>query len=169
MTPTLRIFIAFLPRKAGTLPARPPYSLPPGRACGSAGWRPRPPDGRCSGLEQAGQPMASRRLAGQAERGLDRATGEDPPVGGAVDELDALAPAGELHGVLANHVAGTQAGIARLGARSAGADAGAERQCGAGGRVLLAAVVQLDDVAVPAVERRGGAFRQRLQHRDTDA
>src|SRR5690606_20238294 len=63
--------------------------------------------------QQAAHRVQPGRAAGQARGRVQRATGEDVAVGGAVHQLQALALPGQLHQVLADDVAGTQAGVAR--------------------------------------------------------
>src|SRR3546814_11222070 len=91
---------------------------------------------------------------------MQGAAGEDVAVAGPVDQLDALAVGGELDQVLADDVAGPQARVVRRGAGFFRRRT--QRQRGAGGRIELAGVVHLDDVAVPAGQRTGGAFDQFL-------
>ena len=47
-------------------------------------------------------------MAARPKCRADRALGKNPTVGGNMDELDALAGAGENHPVLADHVAAAQ-------------------------------------------------------------
>src|SRR6185436_10470888 len=62
-----------------------------------------------------------RGLAARPKRRPDRALGKNPTVGGDMDELDALAGAGEDHLVLADHIAAAQGGKSDI-ARATGAD-----------------------------------------------
>src|SRR5690606_17574138 len=92
------------------------------------------------------------RIATRQSRGhVQRAAGEHVAVAGAVHQFEALALPGELDKVLADDVAGAQRGVARCRAALLGRRAQGQR--GARGRVHLARVVRLDDVAVPALER----------------
>src|SRR5207342_3563805 len=97
--------------------------------------------------EDVGDAVAPRRLPGQPGGGVQRAAGEDVAVGRAVHQLDALAEGGELHGVLAHDVAGADRGEAGLCPTPRGGLA--QRERGAGGRVKLARVVLVEDVAIP--------------------
>src|SRR3546814_15359349 len=92
---------------------------------------------------------------------MQGAAGEDVAVAGPVDQFDALAVGGELDQVLADDVAGTEARVARR--RAGFFRRRTQRQRGAGGRIELAGMVHLDDVAVPAGQRAGGAFDPLLQ------
>ena len=64
-------------------------------------------------VQQVGQPVPTGRASTQPTGRVQRATGEDIAAGGAMDQFDPLAQAGELHGVLTHHVAGAEAGVAR--------------------------------------------------------
>ena len=59
-------------------------------------------------LQQIVEPVMSVHFRRQPRRGEQGALREDIAVGGAVGQLDALAHAGELHGVLADDVAAAQ-------------------------------------------------------------
>ncbi len=84
-----------------------------------------------------------------------------------MDQFDALARSGELHQMLADDIAGTQAGVMHRGARRTGRLAQGQR--GARGCILLVDVVGLDHVAVPTAQRRGRALDQFGQHRHAQA
>ena len=94
---------------------------------------------------------------------MQRAAGEDVATGGAVDQLDPLALSRELHQMLADDVAGAEAGVSRLGAIALRGRT--QRKRGTRWRIQLPGVVGLDDVAVPGMQRGGGAFDQILQYR----
>ncbi len=98
---------------------------------------------------------------------MQGAAREDVAVARAMREFEALAHAGELDEVFADDVAGADRGVARR--RPALARGLAQRERGARGRVELARVVGLDDVAVPAGQGARGAFDQVVQHRDAEA
>src|SRR5690606_1392471 len=86
-------------RRAGILAA----------SCRGSQRRP-PPHGRDS-AQQVGQAKPSRWPAGNAPGRMQGPAGEDVPVGRAVDQLEPLAQAGELDGVLADHIPRAQGGI----------------------------------------------------------
>ncbi len=92
-------------------------------------------------------------------------------VGGAVDKLQPLARAAELHGVLSDDIAAAGAAVGdrtcRFGARRV--HLASQGQRSAGRRVLLAAMVLLDNVAVPVRQGRGHLGHGGTEHGDTQA
>src|SRR5690606_22571376 len=98
--------------------------------------------------QQLGEAVAPWRTAGQPAGGLERATGEDVAAAGPVRQLQALTGTGELHQVLADDVAGAQAGIGRWPA-PAPLHRRAQGKGRARGRVLLVHVMGLDNVHIP--------------------
>src|SRR5690606_10794481 len=118
-------------------------------------------------LEQVAQAPGTGAAAAQAHGGVQCAAREHVAVGGAMDQLDALAHAGELDEVFTDDVAGAQARVARPG--TAPLRGCAQRQRRARRRVLLVYVVGFDDVAVPARKGGGGAFDQLLEHGNAEA
>mmetsp|Transcript_6334 Transcript_6334/g.25725 ORF Transcript_6334/g.25725 Transcript_6334/m.25725 type:complete len:413 (-) Transcript_6334:1763-3001(-) len=126
-------------------------------------------------------------LAGQEARRAQAALGIDAAAAGLVADLDALAGAGEQHGVVANDVAAAHGGeadggrVARAGDALAAVDGAglqvtaqrigddlAHLQRGAAGRVDFVAVMGLDDLDVEAFVHRPCREVEQLEH-DVDA
>src|SRR5690606_32607278 len=99
---------------------------PRGRHRGADRWSAADPG---SALQEVGHPVLAGRAPRQPARGMEGAADEHVAAGRTVDEFDALARAGELHGVLADDVARAQRRVAR---RRAAAGRGlAQRERGA--------------------------------------
>src|SRR5512139_1870585 len=172
------------------LPEKTPAAAPAAKAITGRAGRPcRPRECRPSQAEDVAHPVPPHRLVGQPQSSADGAAGEAVAALGAVAELEALADAGEDHGVVTDDVAAAQGDDADLlvgaladdalagqadaaleVAAEAGGNGAAKGEGGAARGIDLEPMVDLDDLGIEGVaQRRGGALDEGEEDVDADA